>query len=173
MKPQYLFGCALIAGVFGVFQAISHQHHANQLTAVITAADQNGQDTAGPQQVLKTYVHRHMAVSETVFLSGSYGRAAQAAQSEANPASNGQVYAQAQAACAGHADSITQANCVQSYVASHATASANPQAVTQPTKAAFTKKFTAPSWTADSAGIGFAIMLVAIAAGFYATLMRR
>lgn len=173
MKPQYFFICAVLAGIFGVAFALSHQHQANHLAAVITAADQGGQDTAGAQQTLSAYVHHHMGVSETVFLEGSYDRAVQAAQGASNPSSNGQVYADAQAACAGHADSITQANCVQAYVAAHAAPSTNPQAVAQPTKMAFTKKFTGPSWTADTTGVAFLVMLATIAMGFAQALARR
>jgi len=173
MKSKYFFAIAVLALVVGLDQVVLHQRHAGELVTTIEAGDQQGLATTTEQQTLQQYTHDHMAVSETVFLAGSYNRAVAAAQAAANPASNGQVYAEAQAACASHADSITQANCVLAYVAAHSTPSTDPQAVVQPSKAAYTKTFTAPSWTADSAGIAFLTMLVAVAMGGYLKLLRR
>jgi hypothetical protein len=173
MKSKYFFTIAVIAAVIGLDQVVAHQHHAGTLATAIIASDQQGLATTTQQQSLLQYTQAHMAVSETIFLAGSYNRAVQAADAAANPASNGQIYSEAQAACASHANSIVQADCVQAYVAAHSTPSTDPQAVTQPTKAAYTKTFKAPGWTTDSAGIAFLIMLVAVAMGGYLKLLRR
>ena len=173
MKARYFLGIAVIAFVIGIWQVVAHQQHAGILAAKITTDDTAGLDTTADQQALATYVSTHMATSRTVLLVGSYNRAVQAAQAAANPASNGSVYAAAQAACASHANSLVQANCVQAYLAAHSSTGTNPQPAATPTKAAYTKSFTAPGWTADSAGIPLLVALTAMALSGYLITLRR
>lgn len=173
MKARYFLGIAVIAFVVGIWQIALHQHTAATLAAKITTDDTAGVDTTADQQALADYVKVHMTTSRSVMLTASYNRAVQAAQAAANPASNGSVYAAAQASCAGHADSLVQARCVQAYVGSHSTAGANPQPAATPSKADYTKTFTAPGWTADSAGIPLLVALAAMALSAYLIVLRR
>jgi hypothetical protein len=173
MKARYFLGIAVIAFVVGVSQVIVHQHHAGTLAAKVTTDDATGLDTTSDQQVLARYVATHMATSRTVLLSASYNRALQAAQAASNPTSNGTVYSAAQAACASHADSLVQARCVQAYLAAHSTSGTNPQVVTTPVKADYTKTFTAPNWTADSAGVPLLVAFTAMAMAAYLISLRR
>jgi hypothetical protein len=152
----------LFAG--GVGAAVHAQARAHAMAQAIVTADQSGQDITALQAKLAAYVHAHMLTDQTVFLSGSYNRAAAAAQAAANPNSNGTVYAQAQASCASHADSLVQARCVQAYLAANAQTGANPQAVAAPVKADYTKSYHAPHWTADLAGIMLLAAFAALAA---------
>src|SRR5262245_14987701 len=138
MKPRYFFIIAGIAVGIGLAGVAVHQEHATNLTTALLKRDTSGFDTTSDQHQLSSYIRQHMGVTQTVYLAGAYGRALQAAQAAANPASNGMIYVQAQAACASHADSVTQANCVQAYLSSHAQPSANPQAVAMPSKATYT-----------------------------------
>lgn len=173
MKARYFLGIAVIAFAVGIGQVALHQHAAATLAAKITTDDAASLDTTTDQQVLANYVKVHMATSQRVLLTASYNRAVQAAQAAANPASNGTVYAAAQASCAGHSDSLVQARCVQAYLASHSSAGANPQPATMPSKTDYTKTFTAPGWTADSAGIPLLIALAAMALSSYLIVLRR
>jgi hypothetical protein len=173
MKARYCFGIALVAVIIGLWQVAAHQRYAGALAATITTKDNAGLDTTGDQEVLSAYVKAHMATSRTVFLAASYNAAAQAAQAAASPASNGQVYADAQASCASHANSLVQANCVQAYLSTHSASGTNPQAVATPTKAAYTKSFMAPGWTPDSAGIALLTALTALILGGYLMVLRR
>jgi hypothetical protein len=173
MKSRYFFALAAIAALVGVGLVVIHQYHAGKLAQTIEANDKLGLSTTTSQQALQSYAHAHMAVSVKVYLAGSYSRAEQAVQTAANPSSNGTIYALAQASCAGHTDSITQANCVQTYLSSHAQPSSNPKAIALPAKAAYTKTYGAPGWTPDTAGIAFLAALVFVAMGGYLVLLRR
>jgi len=173
MKARYFFGIAVITFAIGIWQVALNQRTATTLATKITADDTAGLDTTTDQQVLTRYVSAHMATSRSVVLIASYNRAEQAAQAAANPASNGSVYAAAQASCAGHADSLVQARCVQAYLAAHSSAGANPQPAATPSKADYTKTFSAPGWTADSAGIPLLIALASMALSAYLIVLRR
>jgi hypothetical protein len=173
MKARYFLGIAVIAFVVGIWQVAVHQHTAATLAAKITTDDAASLDTTAGQQALADYVKVHMATSRSVMLTASYNRAVQAAQAAADPASNGTVYAAAQAACAGHSDSLVQARCVQTYLAAHSSTGANPQPAATPAKADYTKTFTAPGWTTDSAGISLLIALAAMALSSYLIVLRR
>lgn len=167
MKARYLLAMALVLIVASATQMIAHQRHAHQLQVAVLAADEAGQDTAPPLATAQAYVHKHMGTNLNLLLQASYNRAASAAQAAANPPSSGEVYAAAQAACAGKADSVVQARCVQSYVASHATAAPNPQAVAMPNKTDYTKKLSSPVWTPDGVGLTTLLALLSLGGGVY------
>ncbi len=172
MKPIPLFIIAVFAVGLGIAQISVHQREATLMTRHIVQADAAGSDTASLQHELADQVHAHMGTDATYTLEGSYNRDVAASQAAANPTTNGQVYAQAQAACASKADSIAQATCVQHYLAAHASPATNPQPATMPEKRAYTTTLTSPSWTNDSAGIAFLAATVAAALGV-ASLFRR
>lgn len=173
MKARYLLALAALLLVASGVQMVAHQHHARTLEKAVQAADASGQDPAAGLAAAQAYLNKHMGVSLAIFLQASYDRALQAAQAAANPQSSGEVYAAAQAACAGKADSIVQARCVQAYVSAHAPAAPNPQAVAMPTKADYTKRLSSPTWTADAAGITFLLGLVFLGTGGYLAIFRR
>ena len=172
MKTRYFVGVVAVALAVCGWQIAVHRHYVQTQTAAITAQDQAGLDPSATEVAVNTYVHTHMLTSTSVFLKASYDRAVAASQSTATE-SNGQVYAAAQAACASHADSIVQANCVQAYLSAHSTTGANPQApAPAPAKADYTKTFIAPNWTEDSAGIALLLALVALFLAVYSRLLK-
>lgn len=173
MKARYVLVVAVAALAVGVGQVVVHQRHASRLAASIVANDQLGHDVTAQLATLQTYIHGHIATSQQVTLDGSYNRAVAAAAAAAAPASNGTIYAQAQAACASHADSLVQARCVQAYLASHATVGANPTAIPTPVKADYVKSFTAPRWTPDSAGLALVVAAASLALAAYLVALGR
>lgn len=172
MKSLLLLVLAVALAGVGYGQLKAHQSSAHKLAQAVAAKDVAGADAAPALATLKAYTSKHMETAETVMLDGSYKRAAAAAIAAGNPGSNGAVYAAAQAACGGHSDSITQAKCVQAYVASNSTSGANPQAVAAPNLADYTKSFPSPSWTPDSAGLCLLGAVIAAAAALYLVILR-
>lgn len=173
MKARYFFAISLVVFGVGAWQLYDHQKQMDVLESAIQNKDISGQPVDADMVAAQAYSQAHMGTSSSVFLSGSYDRAMAASSAASNPSSNGAVYAQAQAACAGKADSIVQAKCVSAYVAAHAAPSANPQAVAAPTKEAYTKPIAATAWTPDSVGVALLAGLVSIAMGLYLVVLRR
>jgi hypothetical protein len=147
---------------------LAHQKEATKRADSIVIKDNAGVDTTADRQELKQYVAAHMNTRVTVALKASYERAYQTADAAANPASNGQVYSQAQAACASKANSIVQAQCVQSYIASHTQPAANPQSVTKPRLSDYVTTYRAPFWTLDATGLS---LLIAVGAAVWAVIL--
>src|ERR1700683_2324776 len=112
---------------------------------------------------LKSYVKDHMGATAKFTLTGSYQRAVTAANAAAAvAAANARVYAAAPAACRGHTDSITQAECNQRYLAQHlVTEPSSAASATPPALAAYEYNLSTPAWTPDLAG---ALLLGAAAA---------
>lgn len=173
MKIRYFLIAAGVFGLAGWWQLNSHRNDAAALANTIMVKDGSGLDTATDQAALKAYTAKHMGTGQAMTLTASYDRAVAAANAAANPQSNGSVYAQAQAACGGRANSVAQTNCVANYVTSHSTAGANPAAVAAPNKADYNKVFTAPSWTPDSAGILLLAAAASLALASYLLILHR
>jgi hypothetical protein len=150
----------------------NHHHQAARQDGAIVQSDINGADTTADINSLKAYVLAHMGASTSFTLTGSYNRAVDAAKAAANAsAANAQVYADAQKACGGRTDSITQARCNQDYIAKHLANLPPPGPVVEPKLADYQRNFRAPIWTPDIAG---ALMLGALAAlGFGLVRLRR
>lgn len=158
MKARYFVALAVLCFGFGVYQLFQSQQAAKSLQDTIVAKDASGYDTAAEQAQLVTYTASHMQTGRTIFLEGSYARAKAAAEKASVSVANGSVYSQAQAACGGgHADSITQAKCVSAYVSSHAQPAANPQPVSLPSQADYTRKFASPVWNPSFGGIALLV----------------
>ncbi len=166
-----LFITAALAALFGFMQLGIHQRHVAEQVGAIIKADKAGEVIAGTENDLVAYTRSHMKTSTRYVLEGSYARAVESAQAAANPASNGQVYAAAQTACAGRADSVAQARCVQTYLATHATPAANPSAVSLPEKGDYTKSVSSPGWTPDSAGLALLVTVAAFVLAAYLMLL--
>lgn len=162
-----LVAAALI--VSGFFARAINARDAQVKAAEIVTLDQDGKSTAEAEADLTRYAATHTGASVTLTLSGSFARASAAAKAAATaPAAqpSSQIYAEAQAACAGRGNSIAQAKCNQDYLASRAgstTPAATPAPVVAPKAADYERVFKSPQWTTDLAGsllLGAALALV-------------
>jgi len=176
MPKHNLFFLLAAAGLLvgGLVVRSQNIQMTRSLADKVVAADRAGTDTEQPIAQLKDFTATHTGVTANVILSGSYERdvatinaANTAAKAAAVP--NQQVYADAQAACAGKGNSIVLAKCNQEYLAKHLTA-ATPAAATQPLPnvADYRRTFPAPLWTTDLAGsmlLGAGICLLAAIIG--------
>lgn len=140
---------------------------ASSKVRAIAAQDAASADPTADIAALKQYVSKHMHSSVSFVLTNAYNRAvsaAQAQQQQQSSAPSGAVYAQAQAACASHADSVAQANCVINYVSAHSTPAAAPSTtpVVMPSLATYTYHFISPAWTFDLTGILLIIGLIGL-----------
>lgn len=173
MKARYFFAVSFIALVAAVGFLIYHQRTANGMATKIEQADVAAQDAAMTESLaqLDRYVQSHMGVSAMVQLKGSYERATAAAKAAAGSQNNSQIYAQAQAACA-KGDSITQSKCISAYVSSRSAPATNPQPVTMPEVADYTKSYYGSSWSMDGTGIALIVSMVTAAWGLFLLLYR-
>lgn len=164
MSKRFVFIIAAIV-LFAVgigLRATSARSARTQADAIV-AADAAGKPTAALLSSLSDFVKQHMGASVALTLKGSYDRAVVAAgvaAAAANPST--QVYADAQKACSGKTDSITQARCNQAYLAAHLTATPPPVSVPAPQLGSYQHTYAAPLWTPDLAG---AVLLGATVAG--------
>jgi hypothetical protein len=173
MKARYLIVIFFIATLFGIVQIAAHQGHVRSQESIITQTDQAGGDTSAELDQLKSYVSAHMLTSTSVYLSASYNRAVTAAQAATNSGVSGTVYAQAQAACSKHSDSIVLSHCVSAYLASHSQPAANPQPVALPSQNDFVHAYTSPNWTPDITGLTFLVALSALVLAIYIKVIQR
>jgi hypothetical protein len=168
MKARYFILLAIFLAAGAIVMTRVYERQVQRQITAITTADAASLDTTALLQALSQYVTAHMGTSATVTLQASYERAVTAAQTAAaGGVAQGQVYAQAQAACAGRNDSIVQAKCVAAYVASHATPASQPQVAATPVLATYQHSYSAPVWTPDVAGglwLGALAALIAAAA---------
>lgn len=172
MSKRILFiFAAVILGGACIFVRANSAHNSRLQADQIVKSDLSGADTAAAISSLKNFVNTHMGASVTFALSGSYNRAIAAAQASAAPpnASN-QVYADAQRACSGKSDSITQAKCNQNYLAQHLTVTPTPVTVPAPKLNDYQYNLVAPVWTPDLAG---ALLLGAVISAFLGLVLGR
>ena len=151
MKLRYLLTISVAALVFGVFAIGQNSSNAQDLATKVLMADNANQSLTVPQKTLADYVHDHMGSSTQVFLDASYQRAVAAAN--AAPATSGQVYHDAQAACVSKTSAVNQANCVQDYVNAHSSPGSSDLQPTVVSKTPYTFTYNAPHWTPDATGI--------------------
>ncbi|GAC1369221.1 MAG: hypothetical protein NVSMB39_0770 [Candidatus Saccharimonadales bacterium] len=173
MSKRILFiFAAVILAAAGIFYRASSAHTARLQADEIVKTDTAGGDTALAIESLKNFAALHMGASATFTLQGSYDRAlAQSKAAVAAPSStNSQVYADAQRACAGKSDSITQAKCNEAYISAHLTpATPAPAPVAEPKLADYRRSVKSPLWTPDLAG---ALLLGAAVAALAALIFR-
>jgi hypothetical protein len=144
---------AVILAAGGIFFRASNSHSARVQADRIVSADAAGTDTTADIASLKSFVATHMGASTSFTLKSSYDRAGSAAVAAASAAKpSNQIYVDAQKACAGKSDSVTQARCNQNYLAQHLTAAPTPAPVPAPKLADFQYSYKAPLWTPDLAG---------------------
>jgi hypothetical protein len=160
-RIMFVLAAALLF-IGGLYVRSLNGSSSRKQAADIVRLDSSGADISPTLDSLKTYVHTHMGASATVVLNGSFGRADAAAKVAAQaPTASAQVYADAQKACSGHTDSITQARCNTQYIQAHLANLPSPTPVPQPKVADYTYRFVSPLWTPDLAG---ALILGAVAA---------
>jgi hypothetical protein len=145
MTKRLLFVVAAVLLIaLGMYVRAHNASIARQQATNIVNLDSAGSDTSGAIENLKAYVLGHMGASTNFTLQVSYDRAVAQAKAAATASSNSsKVYADAQRACSGHTDSITQARCNQEYIAHHLAA---------PQLSSYQYHFRAPLWTPDLAG---------------------
>ncbi len=161
--------------ISGAFLARAHNHsEAVAKARAIVAADQVGQPTEQLLSSLKNYVALHTGSSIILNMGGSYGRAVAAAEVSAKAqVGTGQLYAEGQQKCAGKANSIVQAKCVQDYVSTRLKALAIPVAVAPPNPKDYIIIFKSPFFTFDTATLFLALALLVILASIVNKLRTR
>jgi Flp pilus assembly protein TadG len=172
MSKRILFVVAavLLAVAGWYFRSVNAKSAHDQASHII-AQDQAGAATDAAQASLTAYVKSHMGSSVTYTLNGSYTRAEATAKAAATATTgNSQIYADAQKACSGKSDSITQAKCNQDYLAKHLVNVPAPSPVAPPKPADYQRNLQAPIWTPDITG---ALWLGAAAALVFALLSFR
>jgi hypothetical protein len=173
MSKRMLFlGAGTVLLVTSLFVQASSAKTAKSQVAQIVQTDASGGDTAASITSLKAYVLAHMGSTVTFTLNGAYTRAQAAAQAaSSSQPTTANIYADAQKACSGKTDSITQARCNQAYLQSHQPAATpTPSSVPTPKLADYSYNLRSPLWTPDLAG---ALLLGAVAAlGLGFTLAR-
>lgn len=172
---RYLYlvigGALLVAGFMVRAQTVAE---AKRLADDIVKQDLAGANTVTAQQNLATFVQEHTGASVSYTLQGAYDRdiASAKATMAAATAANSRIYADAQKACAGKSDSVTQAKCNQDYLAKHVQPTITP-VVQEPVLASYQRHLTAPAWTTDLAGALLLGSGAALALGIINVLPRR
>ena len=175
MSKRMLFVlAAVVLAVLGLFNASQNGKTARAKAATIVQNDQTGATDQLANADLENFVKSHVGATVTYTLTGSYNRAQAAAQAAAaaQTASNN-VYAQAQQACSGKTDSITQARCNAQYLANHQPPSPAPSPVPTPKLADYKHTLRSPIWTADLAGAVFLGALLSLILGLFVFKGRR
>lgn len=145
-----------------VAMAVNHASAVSRVTAIV-AEDASGKDTTISRDQLKAYSAAHMNASTSLELTASYNKDVKAAQNAASGAqATGQVYAQAQAACASKSDSLVQARCVSAYIAAHSTPLAQPKAPVLPDRSKYQYRYGSPAWSLDLAGLSLAAAVASL-----------
>jgi len=173
LKTTSIISASITLITFSIF-IIQFNHNSNQAETLknqILSLDQTGGDTSPIIDELKTFSMNHMNASMTVELIYSYNRALQAA--ERSQQISGETYTKAQAACASRADSITQARCVNNYLAQNAPVNAQSQAIVAPDRNQYIFTYKSPMLAPDLAGIMALISLTSLGVGIWLWGLRR
>lgn len=173
MKIRYLIGLTVIFLVACWGGLSANARTAKDKARQIVAADQESLDTKTAQRELADYVYSHMNSSVQYTLRGSFDRATETVHLANQPQVSGQVYQQAQAACAGRADSIAQSRCVTGYLSQHAPTNPSSTPAELPKLADFTIALHAPRWTPDLAGLSLLAAMATAALTGWLALARR
>ncbi len=158
---------AVVAVLLALVEISRNKQQVVRLKQQATQTDQGNGDTKAALSELQSFAANHTSASATIELTDSYKRAVAASSSSGT----GQVYAQAQAACASHADSIVQARCVSSYLANHAQMGGEAQPVPEESKYVYSYK--SPVVAPDSAGLSLLVAVAAFGAALWATGLKK
>jgi hypothetical protein len=174
MKPIIFLSSAILLSAFALGTQAHNHSEAVQRASVVVAADRAGSSTGEALKSLKKYVGGHTGSSVTLTLSGSYTRAQTAAEEYArSQGGTGQLYAEGQQKCAGKADSVVQARCVQSYVSQHLATIATPVAVAPPNPKDYIITIKSPAFASDFATLLFAGSTGLFVIAVYAFIRRK
>src|SRR6266567_2530439 len=153
MSKRFLLPFAFILVIGVVALSYHDQTKVDQKVKDIQTADASGKPTTAAIIALKSYAAGHMGTGAKFTLTGQYNRDVAAARAVAQiQAENSQIYAQAQQACAGHANSIAQAECNAAYLQKHLVLVPASAPLTAPKLADYSYNFRAPVWTPSMAG---------------------
>lgn|GEM_PF-914096 len=157
MFQALLFGIALSLWLVGLYSQNMNHVESNRQVQVILDADLAGQPVADKITMLRAYVKNHLGATIDFSLTGAFNRAQVAAQAYTDAVAraqqaNSEIYAQAQAACAGIKNAISQTKCNQDYLNSHLQDVHIPDPVPVPVESDYYYKLISPPWTADVAG---------------------
>lgn len=173
MKKLFLL-IAAVALVSGLGLRHQNSQTLHSLAEAVVAADAAGQDVAAPLARVQKFASDHMSAPLRIVLQASHRRATELAQTSAQPGvTNAKVYAEAQAACAGRGDSVTQARCNQDYVSKHLAPATIPTPVVAPKLSDYTHEIRSPLWTPDLAGMTVGVAAVVLVAGIVMPGRRR
>jgi hypothetical protein len=170
-RMMFVLAAALLA-IGGLYVRSKNASSAHDQASAILRLDSSGAGASSSIESLKTYVHTHMGATVSYTLNTSYQKAVTAAQAAQAQQSSGNVYADAQRACAGHTDSITQAKCNQAYLQAHLTGP-SPTPVPQPNLTDYQYNLRSPLWTPDLAGALMVGALAALVLGLWRLPKRR
>jgi hypothetical protein len=166
MKRIFFVLAAAALGFAGLYFRGQNATEANRRADAIVEQDLAGQDPTASIAALKAYVQTHTGASVDFTLTGAYDRDLKAYQSAKSSTDQSQVYIEAQKACGGQRDSITQAKCVTQYVqARMAAATPAPSPPPEPKLAKYRYDLNAPLWASDLPG---ALLLGAVIAALFA-----
>ncbi|HEY2003526.1 MAG TPA: hypothetical protein VGH44_00225 [Candidatus Saccharimonadia bacterium] len=168
MTKRMLFVlAAIVLGVLGLYNLSENNKTSHALADEIVQIDSSSSpDVNSVVADLKDFVKTHMGASVTYTLTGSYNRALAASQAAQDP--NTKLYADAQQACMGKTDSLTQARCNEAYIQQHMTGVPAFSPVPTPKQSDYQVKLHSPLWTPDLAG---ALLLGAVVALVTALLL--
>lgn len=174
-KRLLFFLAGVILAGLGLASEAGDSHFAHTQADAIVTADQAATAEVSQTTIssritgLKDFVRTHMGTSISFTLTGSYNRALAASQAAAAAqSSNANVYADAQRACMGKTDSLTQARCNEAYLQSHLQSQPSAQP-TAPKMSDYQYNLKAPLWSPDLAGalllgalIAFILLLISL-----------
>lgn len=163
----------ILLGAAFITRAHNHTIAVAKGRAIVTA-DQVGEPTAQLLASLKNYVALHTGSSVILNMGGSYSRAVAAAEASAQAqVGTGQLYAEGQQKCAGKANSIVQARCVQDYVSSRLKALAIPVAIAPPNQNDYKLTFKSPLFAFDTATLLLVLAMFLVLASILTKLRRK
>lgn len=152
MKARYVFIIAIIFALTSIVALRFNNKKALVLAKQVRDKDALGVDVKQDLTKLQQFVIKHMNSSVKVELSASYERAVNKAKA-GNVDVNGDLYAEAQAACDRQGvSSVAQAQCVQEYLNARVSPGQNATPTQPPERSKFVYAFAAPTWTPDIAG---------------------
>jgi uncharacterized iron-regulated membrane protein len=161
MMKRILFVLAAAAlGFAALYYRGVNAHEAQTRADAIVDQDLAGQDTTASVAAIKDYVKTHTGAAASFTLTGAYDRD-EAAYKASNAGSQTQIYADAQKACAGKSDSITQAKCNAEYLQNHLSTAPTGSPQPEPQISKYVYNLHSPLWTPDLPG---ALMLGAVLA---------
>lgn len=164
MKARYFVALALMFGVVTILGMRYNNITAYEMQAEIMSRDAAGEDVSGELTELEEFVSTHMNASGPsgmrLMLQGSYTRAVEEAQAEAENQVDASIYDEAVAECDREGQLTTDnAECVQNYLSQHIT---EHETAELPQQKQFSYHYYSPLWTPDIAGLSAIAAIVSL-----------